>query len=169
MEFASTVNEDTERQKSAFCLSSAVSSEIESKNAFLPAGHIPLGSQITVRNLSGQIVFDLEVGTDPMLPAEFVSAHVYLLRVHMFIAEKMSLPARCAKITWSFKKLATGLSYEGVIIWNAINAVDDGIINGTRSLVKLDQCFICASECVDVDDTTGARHKNCVRCFHIRL
>ena len=83
MVFASTVGEHTER------LSSAVSSEIESKNASLPAGHIPLGSQITVRNLSGQIVFDLEVGTDPMLPAEFLSAHVYLVRIHLFIAEKM--------------------------------------------------------------------------------
>ena len=170
MEFASTVDEDTERQKSAFCLWSAGSSENESKNASLPASsgnsfYIPLGSKITVRSLSGKIVFELEVGRDPMLPAEVVRAHVYLLRVHMFIAKKMSLPARCAKITWSFKKLATELSCEGVIIWNAINAVDDGIIDETGSLGKLDQCFICASECVDVDETTGARHKNCVRCF----
>ena len=87
MEFASTVDEDTERQKSAFCLSSAVSSEIESKNASLPA----------VRNLSGLIVFDLEVGTDPMLPAEFVSAHVYLLRVHFFIAKKNELAGTMRK------------------------------------------------------------------------
>ena len=171
MEFASTVDEDTERQKSAFCLLSAGSSENESKNASLPASSgnsfiIPLGSKITVRSLSGKIVFEHEVR---VVSKQTQRAHVYLLRVHMFIAKKMSLPARCAKITWSFKKPATELSCEGVIIWNAINAVDDGIINGIRSLVKLDLCFICASECVDVDVTTGARHKNCVRCFHIRL
>ena len=35
--------------------------------------------------------------------------------------------------------------------------------------VNLYQCFICESECDDVDETTGGRHKNCARCFPCSL
>ena len=34
---------------------------------------------------------------------------------------------------------------------------------------NLYQCFICESECDDVDETTGGRHKNCARCFPCSL
>ena len=159
---SATGDEDTEPPKSAFCLEPGGSSA----NVFLPSLSdssfiIPLGSKITVRSLSGKIVFANEVASvDTQMP-------IYLLGVLMFIAKKMSLPARCAQISWTFKMLSTGLSCEGVIIWNADNEDDEeDIYEPDNPMLR---CFICESDCVDVDETTGDRHKNCARCFPCSL
>ena len=85
----------------------------------------------------------------------------------MFIAKKMSLPARCAQISWTFKMLATGLSCEGVIIWKPDNEDDEEDTYEPNNPML--RCFICESDCVDVDETTGGRHRNCARCFPCSL